>query len=277
MLISWNGETTPDVDLETEIRAAHAAGFGGIEIFVPKLEPYLKKHSARDLGHVLHDAKLIPVSMNGLEHVNLRTPADFVQVKAECKQLASIAADCGCHDIVIVPDPLPQGMKEAEVIARTADEVRELAEVSAQFGVTLAFEFLAPANCSVRTLGLTQKIIERAACANLGIVFDTFHFHVGGSAMSEITQASTRLIRLVHINDVESKPLEAMTDADRLLPGEGVFPLDAMLGAVAKNGFNGAYSLEVMRPAYRARETNEYMADAVKKVQAAVKSASSKR
>ena len=270
MLISWNGETTPDVDLETEIRAAHAAGFGGIEIFVPKLEPYLKKHSARDLGHVLHDAELIPVSMNGLEHVNLRTPADFVQVKAECKQLASIAADCGCRDIVIVPDPRPQGMSDAEIVAQSADEVRELADTAAPFGVALAFEFLAPANCSVRTLALTQKIVERAARPNLGIVFDTFHFSVGGSAMTEITPAATRLIHLVHINDVESKPREAMTDADRLLPGEGVLPLDAMLRALAANGYGGAYSLEVMRPAYRLRETGEYMADARGKVERVV-------
>ena len=85
--------------------------------------------------------------------------------------------------------------------------------------------------------------------------------------MTEITPAATRLVRLVHINDVESKPREAMTDADRLLPGEGVLPLDAMLRALAANGYDGAYSLEVMRPVYRKRETGEYMADARRKVE----------
>jgi 2-keto-myo-inositol isomerase len=160
MLISWNGETTPNVDLETEIRAAHAAGFGGIEIFVPKLAPYLEKRTTRDLGRALRDANLVPVSLNGLEHVNLRTRADFAQVKTECAQLASIAAECGCRNIVIVPDPRPQGMSDAEIVAQSADEVRELAEIAAPFGVTLAFEFLAPAACSVRTLALAQKIIE---------------------------------------------------------------------------------------------------------------------
>jgi 2-keto-myo-inositol isomerase len=270
MLISWNGETTPDVDLETEIRTAHAMGFGGIELFVPKLAPYLQKHTARDLGRALRDANLVPVSLNGLEHVNMRTRADLEQVKVECKQLAQLAADCGCRDIVIVPDPRPQGMSDAEILAQSADEVQALADVAAPFGVTLAFEFLAPANCSVRTLALSQKIVERAARPNLGIVFDTFHFFVGGSAMTEITPAATRLVRLVHINDVESKPREAMTDADRLLPGEGVLPLDAMLRALKANGFDGAYSLEVMRPAYRKREAGEYMKDACGKVERAV-------
>jgi 2-keto-myo-inositol isomerase len=268
MLLSWNGETTPNVDLETEIRAAHTVGFDGIEIFVPKLAPYLEKHTARDLGRRLRDANLVPVSLNGLENVNMRSRQDFPQVKAECARLAKIAAECGCRDIVIVPDPRPPGMSDADVIAQSADEVRELADTAAPFGVTLAFEFLAPANCSVRTLALARKIVERAAHPNLGIVFDTFHFFVGGSAQAEINAAATRLIRLVHINDVESKPREAMTDADRLLPGVGVLPLDAMLRGLAANGYDGAYSLEVMRPAYRAREIGEYMADARAKVEA---------
>ena len=268
MLLSWNGETTPNVDLETEIRAAHTVGFGGIEIFVPKLAPYLEKHTARDLGRTLRDANLVPISLNGLESVNMRRRQDFPQVKAECARLAKIAAECGCRDIVIVPDPRPQGMSDADVITQSADEVRELADTAAPFGVTLAFEFLAPANCSVRTLALARKIVERAAHPNLGIVFDTFHFFVGGSAQAEINAAATRWIRLVHINDVEDKPRETLTDADRLLPGEGVLPLDAMLRGLAANGYDGAYSLEVMRPAYRAREIGEYMADARAKVEA---------
>ena len=276
MLLSWNGETTPNVDLETEIRAAHTVGFGGIEIFVPKLAPYLEKHTARDLGRTLRDANLIPISLNGLESVNMRRRQDFPQVKAECARLAKIAAECGCRDIVIVPDPRPQGMSDADVIAQSADEVRELADTAAPFGVTLAFEFLAPVTCSVRTLALARKIVERAAHPNLGIVFDTFHFFVGGSAQVEINAAATRLIRLVHINDVESKPREAMTDADRLLPGEGVLPLDAMLRGLAANGYDGAYSLEVMRPAYRAREIEEYMADARAKVEAVLQNAKRK-
>ncbi|MDE3090171.1 MAG: sugar phosphate isomerase/epimerase [Chloroflexota bacterium] len=278
MLISWNGETTPDVDLETEIRAAHAAGFGGIEIFVPKLAPYLAQHTARDLGRALRDANLVPVSLNGLENINLRTREEFAQVKAECARLANIAAECGCRDIVVVPSARPEGVSVEEIVERSARELRELREIAAPLGVTLAFEFLAPANCSVRTLALAQVIVERASHPPLsktgegrgggGIVFDTFHFFVGGSAMAEINAAATRLIRLVHINDVEAKPRETLTDADRLLPGEGVFPLDSMLCALAANGYDGAYSLEVMRPAYRAREIGEYMADARRKTEA---------
>jgi 2-keto-myo-inositol isomerase len=282
MLISWNGETTPDVDLETEIRAAHAAGFGGIEIFVPKLAPYLARHTARDLGHALRGANLVPVSLNGLESVNLRTRAEFAQVKDECARLANISAECGCSDLVVVPSPRPPGMSDDEVAAQSAGELEELREIAAPYGVTLAFEFLGPATCSVRTLALAQRIIEKTHTVSrdptgLGIVFDTFHFFVGGSAEAEINASSMRLIRLVHLNDVDAKPREVLTDADRLLPGEGVLPLGAMLGALAANGYDGTYSLEVMRPAYRAREIGEYMSDARQKVKAVVEASARKQ
>jgi 2-keto-myo-inositol isomerase len=286
MLISWNGETTPNVDLETEIRTAAEVGFDGIEIFVPKLAPYLEHHTARELGRALRDAHLTPVSLNGLENVNLRTPAEFAAVKAECKHLVGIAAEAGCHNLVVVPSPRPQGMSDGDVITESAAALRELAAIAGPHGVSLAFEFLGPVTCSVRTLALTQAIVECAAArrasaghaldeTQLGIVFDTFHFFVGGSTQPEITPAAGRWIRLVHINDVEDKPREQMTDADRLLPGEGVLPLQAMLPALAASGFDGAYSLEVMRPAYRAREIKEYMGEARRQVERALKSVGS--
>lgn len=278
MLISWNGETTPDVDLETEIRVAAESGFQGIEIFVPKLAPYLEHHTASELGQALRAAGLTAVSLNGLENVNLRTAVEFAAVKAECKRLAEIAAACGCRAIVIVPSPNRQGVSVKDLIAQSADELGELAAVAAPCGVNLAFEFLGPVACSVRTLGLTQAIVERAAQAaspartakELGIVFDTYHFFTGGSTLDEINPESAHWIQLVHINDVEDKPVAAMTDGDRLLPGEGVLPLKPMLSAVARSGFDGAYSLEVMRPAYRARPIAEYMLDARKKVEQAL-------
>ncbi|MDI7277470.1 MAG: TIM barrel protein, partial [Anaerolineae bacterium] len=63
---------------------------------------------------------------------------------------------------------------------------------------------------------------------------------------------------IVHINDVERLPLAQLTDSHRLLPGEGVLPLREILAPLAGRGYRGAYSLEVMRPAYRERDPLEY-------------------
>ena len=45
-------------------------------------------------------------------------------------------------------------------------------------------------------------------------------------------------------------PREQITDAARVYPGEGVAPLDLVLGQLREIGFNGVLSLELFNPAY---------------------------
>jgi 2-keto-myo-inositol isomerase len=80
---------------------------------------------------------------------------------------------------------------------------------------------------------------------------------------------------LVHINDVEDLPFDELTDGHRLLPGEGALPLDRILSTLRKRGYNGAYSLEVMRPAYRNREPLEYARAGLEATRAVLRKAGS--
>jgi 2-keto-myo-inositol isomerase len=60
-----------------------------------------------------------------------------------------------------------------------------------------------------------------------------------------------------HINDVEERPLETIEDAHRLLPGEGVIPLDEILIRMKHIGYNGLCSVELFRPEYWERDPVE--------------------
>ncbi|MEW5959013.1 MAG: sugar phosphate isomerase/epimerase, partial [Chloroflexota bacterium] len=100
-------------------------------------------------------------------------------------------------------------------------------------------------------------------------VFDTYHFYVGGSTWESLETLDAGQVLIVHINDIENLPMDRLTDADRLLPGEGILPLPRMLAGLHQRGYRGAYSLEVMRPVYRQRPPQEYMhagATAIKNV-----------
>ncbi len=92
MLVGWNGETLPDLSLEREIELASAAGYGGIELFVPKLRPFFERHSVADLARMLEAARVQPLSMNGIENINLRSAEEFEDVKNECRWLAESPA-----------------------------------------------------------------------------------------------------------------------------------------------------------------------------------------
>lgn len=260
MLIGWNGETLPALELEEEIATVARAGYAGIELFIPKLRDYLQVHTAIDLHRLLTGAGLGPLSMNGIENINLRSPLEFAEVQEECRWLAEVSQIVGCPTIVAVPSLLPGDIGWPRVRDNTVAALSVLADIARPYGVKVAFEFLAPANCSVRTLSQAWDIVEATRRDSVGIVFDTYHFCVGGSSWESLEEFDVDRLYIVHINDVEDLPFEQLTDGHRLLPGEGVLPLETILRHLHERGYSGACSLEVMRPAYRQREPSEYAA-----------------
>ena len=258
MIIGWNGETLPALELGREIEIVSEAGYGGIEFFVPKLRPFFASHSVDDLVDLLSVKGLQPLGMNGIENINLRPPKEFEEVKKECQWLSEISQRIGCPTIVVVPSPLPHGMSWEQAMEDTVASLSDLADVAYKHGVTLALEFLAPEDCSVRTLLQAWDIVQATGRPNVGFVFDTYHFHVGGSSWESLGEFDVDRLYIVHTNDADDLPLDQLTDGHRLLPGEGIFPLESMFERLHARGYDEAYSLEVMRPAYRERDPLEY-------------------
>ncbi|MBV9215155.1 MAG: hypothetical protein JO053_03180, partial [Acidobacteria bacterium] len=64
MKISFNGATTMTADLETDIRAAAAAGYDLIELRSNKLYEYLEAHSVDDLKALLAETGIEALSIN---------------------------------------------------------------------------------------------------------------------------------------------------------------------------------------------------------------------
>jgi 2-keto-myo-inositol isomerase len=130
--------------------------------------------------------------------------------------------------------------------------LRELSRIAKPYGVRLALEFLGFRDCTVNTLAQCAAIVERTARPNVGLVLDTFHFFAGGSSLVSLREVDPRKIFMVHVNDVEAAPRGTLHDALRLLPGEGVLPLQAILSALKGIGYDGKFSVEIFRPAYWA-------------------------
>jgi 2-keto-myo-inositol isomerase len=269
MLIGWNGETMPAVPLDRELDILAEVGYGGVEIFTPKLDAFLERHNVSDLGRRLKERRLAPLTMNCIENFTFRSSDEFNGLKEDCRRLAIVSREIGCPTIVVVPSPWPAGMAVEDVKKGTVFALREMADVAGPFGVRLAFEFLAPVTCSVRTLAEAWDIIQLTDRDNVGLVFDTYHFYVGGSSWDSLDQFDIERLYIGHLNDAENLPLDQLTDGHRLLPGEGMFPLVRMLSRLRARGYDGAFAIEVMRPAYRERDPVEYARaafDATRKV-----------
>jgi 2-keto-myo-inositol isomerase len=262
MLLAINGATTMKATLPEDIAAAGAAGFKALEIWAAKMDAYLEARPVEELKALFDAAGLQPASINSIEFITFRPPEEYVAIKARCRELCELARALGCDKIVVVPSPTPEGVAWDQIRDESVRVLRELSEVAGAAGVQLAFEFLGFPWCSVRTLAQCWEIVEQTQRDNVGLVIDTCHFYAGGSELSAIEQVDPEKVLIFHINDVEDRPLETIEDAHRLLPGEGVIPLDGILTRLKHIGFDGLCSVELFRPAYWERDPAELAAAA---------------
>jgi 2-keto-myo-inositol isomerase len=175
---------------------------------------------------------------------------DYELIKAECGELSAVAGQLACPYIVVVPGKLSKNASEEEIVAESVRVLNELADISEPYGVSLAFEFLGQADCSVQTLDLAKKIVERVDRKSVGVVIDSFHFYAGNSSFEAIDELDPSKLFIFHVNDAEDLPREKLTDAERLYPGKGILPLAELKRHFDKIGYDRMASIEIFRPEY---------------------------
>lgn len=251
MKLALNGATTMRADLLTDIKAAQAGGFDYLEIWASKLRDFLKHNSSDQLNQLFLEHNIRPLSINSIEHITFREPEAYENIKQECRELSSVAADINCPFIVVVPGKMPtEGATSIDVIDESVRVLNELCDIAAQKQVRLAFEFLGQTDCSVQTLAEAHEIVRTANRNNLGLVIDSFHFYAGGSTVEMIEALDPGLLYVFHINDAEDRPREELNDSHRLLPGLGILPLRAIISALQRIHYDSVASVEIFRPEY---------------------------
>ncbi|HSU25956.1 MAG TPA: sugar phosphate isomerase/epimerase [Pyrinomonadaceae bacterium] len=257
MKLALNGATTMHADLATDIAAAGEAGFDMLEIWASKLRKFLEFNSVAELKTLLASANVEPYSINSIEHITFRTLEDYESIKAQCGELSAVAGELACPYIVVVPGKLPADASEELIIDESVGVLNELADIAEPYGVSLAFEFLGQTDCSVQTLDLAEKIVEKVNRNSVGLVIDTFHFYAGESTFEAIDSLDSSKLFIFHINDAEDLPKERLTDAHRLYPGTGILPIREIKERLDKIGWDKTVSVEIFRPEYWAQDPFE--------------------
>ena len=123
--------------------------------------------------------------------------------------------------------------------------LREVVAEAEQIGLRIAlepFQSEGLENWSIAsTLGDTAAIVEEIGSPALGIQFDVWHLWSTPDLFDEIERHAP-LIAGVHVNDWR-EPTRGW--ADRVLPGDGVAPVAAILGALDRAGWDGFYDIEI--------------------------------
>jgi sugar phosphate isomerase/epimerase len=123
--------------------------------------------------------------------------------------------------------------------------VREIAREAERLGLRLAvepFQLEGIESWSIlNTLGDAAEFVEEVGSDAVGIQFDVWHLWNSRDVLDEIPRHS-HLIAGVHVNDWR-QPTRGW--ADRVLPGNGVADLPALLGVLEDVGWEGFYDLEI--------------------------------
>jgi sugar phosphate isomerase/epimerase len=89
MRLGFNGATSMNYDLETDIRLAQKAGFELLEIWAAKLNKYLEASSLESLKQLFEEANIKPYSINSIEFITFKEGEDYEKIKSECKRFKS--------------------------------------------------------------------------------------------------------------------------------------------------------------------------------------------
>jgi sugar phosphate isomerase/epimerase len=139
------------------------------------------------------------------------------------------AALGGKNQLVAGNDPEPN---------RMAANFSAVAELATEFGLKACIE---PTSwCVISRLDQAKDLIRRAGAANTGIIIDTLHMDRAGETAASLAALDPSLVAYAQICDAvaarPTSPPELMAEArgNRLLPGEGTLPLNAMLDALPR-------------------------------------------
>jgi 2-keto-myo-inositol isomerase len=221
------------------------AGIKYVEITDRVLDDFLKTNDLAAAKRVITDLGLTPVSGAAvLQDFWNKNPGFSMQMetwKKRCEQFATI----GTGKIYC---PSTTNRKIAAEDYKTApDAIREAGDVAKQFNLIGMIEF-ARSSTMIATLTTSLKLIREAGHPSVRPMLDCYHFWSGLGKFEDLDMLKPGELAHVHFQDTPDIPRELFAQNTRLIPGDGIAPLERILRKLAEKGYDGALSVELFLP-----------------------------
>ncbi len=234
-------------DFAADLDEFAAAGFSAVEVWLTKLEQFAESRGIAEAASMArHLGVELPVAAMQGGLVASRGPAQTAALDHFQRRL-DLLAELGTTTLVLAADvPHPLAPDDPKVLQST---LVTLADRVAPRGITLALEFQS-SSALVNNLQTAVALVAQVGHPHLGICLDTFHFLTGPSKESDLELLDSSNLRHVQVSDLSDRPRELAGNSDRILPGEGDFPWEALMRRLRAIDYRGPISLEVMNPAF---------------------------
>jgi len=185
---------------------------------------------------VLHDGPMLRETLGRLADTGVSVlDTEFLRFEPEHpvgipEGFLEVSARLGARHVLV--------MSAEPEEARTLERFGELCDRAAPYGLTVGLEFAV--YTGVRTLAHAADVVARSKRPNASIVIDALHFSRSGGLPAHVAQVDPSLLRYAQICDA-GPDVPAPTDTPtlireartgRLLPGQGVLPLKALVAAL---------------------------------------------
>jgi 2-keto-myo-inositol isomerase len=235
--------------LAEKIEVAVKAGYNGLEPWVRELEAHVKAGgNLKDLGKRLAgDGLKVESSIGFFEWV---VDDDERRRKAleDAKHAMDLVQQVGGKRLAAPPAGATNQTDLS--LPRAAERYRALLDIGDKIGVVPEVELWGFSKALSRLSEVVYVAIESGhpkAC----VLPDVYHMYKGGSDFHGLALLSGTALPVIHFNDYPAiPPRAAITDAQRVYPGDGVAPLKEILRTLHGIGFRGMLSLELFNRDY---------------------------
>lgn len=242
---SISAVTTLTASFAGDVDAYHAAGVDGIGIWELKLPAGEDEQSLRlirDSG--LEVTSCVPQVPSILPLPLIDGPVEpRERVEAICASIRRLAPFDPSSVVCLTG---PAGALEAEEARRVVvDGLRRIGREAKAAGVRVGLEPMQRIGAEKWTIPTSipegVELLAEAGEPALGLTFDVWHLWNTETLLDDIQEHADRLTG-VHVSDWR-EPTRGW--ADRVLPGDGVANVSAILAALEAAGWAGPYDLEV--------------------------------
>ncbi|HEV3163780.1 MAG TPA: sugar phosphate isomerase/epimerase [Isosphaeraceae bacterium] len=230
---------------EEDLEAYARAGWSALEIWLTKLETYLQTHSIAQARALLEASGIQAVGASSQGGLLLSQGLERAAHWGDFRRRLELLSALDVPTLVVAADF--GGEATANDYPRAIESLAEVAQVARSFNVRLALEFQKGARFCT-SLDTALALVSQAGTDGLGVCLDLFHYYTGPSKFEDLAYLTPENLAWVQICDLSGTPRELAGDADRILPGDGDFQLAPIVDHLARIGYDGYVSLEVLNP-----------------------------
>jgi len=224
------------------------AGIKNVEITNVLLDEFLKTDDLAAATRVITDLGLNLVhaatGVTELWEPNPNREAALDNLKKRCEMYAKMGLNRVYASTATSKKVTDDDYKAA------VDNIYDAGDVAKQFNTTLRIEFLRTSTF-ISTLPTILKLTRAAAHPNVEPMLDFYHFWSGLNKFEDLDTIRAGEIGHVHFQDVPDMPRELLDLSTRIIPGDGISPLNRILGKLAEKGYAGPLSVELFLPKFQ--------------------------